>query len=325
MHVPSILALLVSCVLFVARPAAAGDKKAVDKLLNEARGGPIWLNDKSFEDLVNGPREHDVLVLLTAYAPQFGCQFCRVLQPDYEIVANSWHKAHPNGDGLIFAIADLSKTQGIFKSLQLTHAPNLWIYRKTNQDAHYSKGYDTYKFPQVAQQVEPLVNFVKTSLGYNIKIEKPFPWDKVITTSAGVLGAIGLIRAFFWRIVAVAQSKKLWVAVSMVAILLFTAGHMFNTIRKTPYVAGDGHGGVAYFIGGHSQQVAIETQIVAITYAALAFSTIMLITKVPTLESPRKQLFLVVALTAVIFVAYSYLISKFHVKNGGYPFWLLKL
>ena len=38
---------------------------------------------------------------------------------------------------------------------------------------------------------------------------------------------------------------------------------MFNHIRKVPYVAGDGHGGVSYFAGGFSNQYGLETQIVA--------------------------------------------------------------
>lgn len=330
MRLPSILALLVSCVLFMASPgsAAAGTpnkSQVVSKLLKESKGGPIWLTDKTFEQVVNGPRDHDVIVLLTAFAPQYGCQFCRVLQPEFETVANSWHKAHPAGDGLVFAIADLSKTQAIFKSLKLTHAPNLWVYKKTDKDSHYSQGYEIYKFPQIPQQVESMVSYIKYTLGHNVKIQKPFPWEQVASTGVTVLAGVVSLYVFFWKIVAFLQSRKLWVAISMVAILLFTSGHMFNSIRKTPYVAGDGHGGVAYFIGGHSNQVAIETQIIAITYAVLSFSTIMLITKVPTIKAPKQQLLLVVFLSAVIFVAYSYLISKFHIKNGGYPLWLLKL
>lgn len=325
MRLPSIITLLVSVVLFMACPSIA-DKQTVDKLLKESRGGPIYLTDKTFEKVVNGPRDFDLIVLLTAVAPQFGCQFCRVLQPEFDIVANSWHKTHgSSSDGLVFAVADLAKTQGIFKSLKLTHAPNLWIYKKSDDNSHYSSGYDIYKFPQVPQQVENLVQYIKHSLGHSVKIEKPFPWDKVITTVTAVVAVIVIVKVFFWKILAVIQSRKIWVAISLVSVLLFTAGHMFNAIRKTPYVAGDGHGGVAYFIGGHSNQVAIETQIIATIYAILAFSTIMLITKVPTLDSPQKQLMLAIILSGVIFVAYSFLISKFHVKNGGYPFWLLKL
>ena len=38
---------------------------------------------------------------------------------------------------------------------------------------------------------------------------------------------------------------------------------MFNHIRKVPYVAGDGKGGISYFAGGFSNQFGMETQIVA--------------------------------------------------------------
>lgn len=38
---------------------------------------------------------------------------------------------------------------------------------------------------------------------------------------------------------------------------------MFNHIRKVPYVAGNGQGGISYFAGGFSNQFGMETQIVA--------------------------------------------------------------
>lgn len=47
------------------------------------------------------------------------------------------------------------------------------------------------------------------------------------------------------------------------AILLFISGHMFNHIRRVPYVVGDGKGGVNYIAGGFQTQYGMETQIVA--------------------------------------------------------------
>jgi oligosaccharyltransferase complex subunit gamma len=46
-------------------------------------------------------------------------------------------------------------------------------------------------------------------------------------------------------------------------ILLFTSGHMFNHIRKVPYVTGDGRGGVNYIASGFQNQLGLETQVVA--------------------------------------------------------------
>lgn len=38
---------------------------------------------------------------------------------------------------------------------------------------------------------------------------------------------------------------------------------MYNHIRKTAYVGGDGKGGMSYFAGGFSNQYGLETQIIA--------------------------------------------------------------
>lgn len=59
------------------------------------------------------------------------------------------------------------------------------------------------------------------------------------------------------------QSRNLWAAISLMVILLFISGHMFNHIRKVPYVTGDGRGGINYIVPGFQQQLGLETQIVA--------------------------------------------------------------
>jgi hypothetical protein len=61
----------------------------------------------------------------------------------------------------------------------------------------------------------------------------------------------------------VIQNRNLWAGGSLIAVLLFTSGHMFNHIRQVPYVSGDGKGGIIYFAGGFQNQLGLETQIVA--------------------------------------------------------------
>lgn len=85
-------------------------------------------------------------------------------------------------------------------------------------------------------------------------------WISSITIVLG-LGTV-LVTASPY-ILPVIQNRNLWAAISLIAILLFTSGHMFNHIRKVPYVAGDGRGGISYFAGGFQNQFGLETQIVA--------------------------------------------------------------
>ena len=117
---------------------------------------------------------------------------------------------------------------------------------------------------------------------------------------------------------------------------------MFNHIRKVPYVAGDGKGGITYFAGGFSNQFGMETQIVAAMCkysllgfhdfdhaklivhedGALSFATIALALKVPRISDPKQQQLAVFVWGGVMLGMYSFLLSVFRIKNGGYPFHL---
>lgn len=54
----------------------------------------------------------------------------------------------------------------------------------------------------------------------------------------------------------------------------------------------------------------------------LSFATISLALKVPRMADPRQQQIAVLVWGGVMLGVYSFLLSVFRIKNGGYPFWL---
>ena len=86
---------------------------------------------------------------------------------------------------------------------------------------------------------------------------------RLIALTTTILGSITFLSVAWPYLLPIIQNRNVWAAISLIAILLFTSGHMFNHIRKVPYVAGDGRGGISYFAGGFSSQFGLETQIVA--------------------------------------------------------------
>lgn len=54
----------------------------------------------------------------------------------------------------------------------------------------------------------------------------------------------------------------------------------------------------------------------------LAFATIALALKVPRMSDPKKQQLAVFVWGGVMLGMYSFLMSVFRIKNGGYPFHL---
>lgn len=94
-------------------------------------------------------------------------------------------------------------------------------------------------------------------------IVRPINYVKIVTVTTAILGLITFFSVASPYILPIIQNRNLWAAVSLIMVLLFTSGHMFNHIRKVPYVQADGRGGVSYFAGGFQNQYGLETQIVA--------------------------------------------------------------
>jgi oligosaccharyltransferase complex subunit gamma len=95
------------------------------------------------------------------------------------------------------------------------------------------------------------------------QVKRPINWIRIIAMTTTILGSITFLSVAWPYLLPIIQNRNIWAAISLIAILLFTSGHMFNHIRKVPYVAGDGRGGISYFAGGFSNQFGLETQIVA--------------------------------------------------------------
>ena len=193
-----------------------------------------------------------------------------------------------------------------------------------------------------AQPAEHVREWVLRHLpdGPKPSIYRPPNYVRIISITIILLGSVTFISVAWPYVLPFIQNRNLWAAVSLITILLFTSGHMFNHIRKVPYVAGDGRGGVSYFAGGFSNQYGLESQIVAAMcksptctaqrpgkYLAdidgiLSFATIALALKVPRMVNAKSQQVAVFLWGGVMLLQYSFLLNVFRIKNGGYPFHL---
>ncbi|KAL8834614.1 MAG: hypothetical protein Q9176_007393 [Flavoplaca citrina] len=287
---------------------------------------PLKLDDATYERLTATPREYTVAVLLTALEARFGCQLCRDFQPEWDVVGKSWVKGDKKGDSrLILGTLDFANGRGTFQKLMLQTAPVMMLFPPTigphaKRDAQAIR-YDFTTGPQSAEQVNDWI-IRHLPEGPRPPMYRPINYMRLVTIITTILGLVSFFSIAAPYLIPIIQNRNLWAAISLITILLFTSGHMFNHIRKVPYVAGDGKGGISYFAGGFSNQFGLETQIVAAMYGTLSFATIALALKVPRMADPKKQQIAVFVWGAVVFAMYSFLLSVFRVKNGGYPFHL---
>ncbi|KAI0206718.1 OST3/OST6 family protein [Astrocystis sublimbata] len=285
---------------------------------------PLKLADASYKKLTVAPRDYSVAVLLTALDAKYGCQLCTLFQPEWDVLGKSYIRGDKAGvSRLLLTTLDFTDGRETFMSLGLQTAPVLLLFQPTT-GPHAVANPDPIRF-DFGNGV-PNAEGVRDWLARQLP-DRPHPavyrpvdylrWVVSIVSFLGILGAGFKAWPF---ILPVIQSRNAWAGLSLIGILLFTSGHMFNQIRKVPYVAGDGRGGISYFAGGFQSQYGLETQIVAFIYGALSFSTIALALKAPRTKDSYMQQVMVIGFGIVLAVMYSFLLSVFRIKNGGYPF-----
>ncbi|KAF1916182.1 hypothetical protein BDU57DRAFT_220558 [Ampelomyces quisqualis] len=290
-------------------------------------GAPVRLDDASYTQLTKAPRDYSVTVLLTALEQRFGCELCRAFQPEWDLLGKSWTKGDKKGESrLLFGTLDFVDGKNTFQSMMLQTAPVLLYFHPTiGPNAKGDAQPVRFDFTSGSQSAEQIHAWISRQVPADVpkpSISRPINWVKIGSVTILTLGFITLL-AFAWPyIIPILQNRNLWAALSLIAVLLFTSGYMFNHIRKTPYVQGNGKGGISYFAGGFSNQFGLESQIIAAIYGVLAFATISLALKVPRIADAKAQQFAVFVWSGVLLCMYSFLLSVFRTKNGGYQFWL---
>ncbi|EXJ53954.1 hypothetical protein A1O7_09291 [Cladophialophora yegresii CBS 114405] len=292
----------------------------------KSNSAPFELDETSYNDLTASPRDYSLAVLLTARDAKYACGICREFDQEWNILGRSWQKGDRSGQSrILFATLDFDQGRNVFMKLQLQTAPVLLLYPPTT-GAHAKPDGQPPRLdflgPQSAEAVHGwLLRHLPPGQNYP-SIVRPINYARIGVTVTVLLGVFTFLTVAYPYIMPVVQNRNLWAGLSLIMILLFTSGHMFNHIRKVPYVAGNGRGGISYFAGGFQNQYGMETQIVAGMYALLAFAAINLALRVPRIRDPKTQQAAVIIWAAVLFGMYSFLMSIFRIKNGGYPFWL---
>ncbi|KAK3305321.1 uncharacterized protein B0T15DRAFT_193453 [Chaetomium strumarium] len=323
-----LLTALLSLTLLGAPGALAAKKSAEERFqlyhTKALSSSPVKLGDSAYRELTSTPRDYTVAVLLTAMDPRFGCQLCREFQPEWELLARSWTNGDKKGESrTVFGTLDFTDGRDVFMSLGLQTAPVLMLFPPTvGPHATVSSDPIRYDFTSGAQAAEQVHAWVARHLPDrpHPPIKRPINWMRWISTFVVLSGGLTASYVAWPYVLPVIQSRTVWAAVTLISILLFTSGHMFNHIRNVPYVAGDGRGGISYFANGFQNQYGLETQIVAAMYGVLALSGISLAIKVPRMSDPKAQGVVLLAWGGILFVVYSLLLSIFRQKNPGYPF-----
>ncbi|KAF3760691.1 hypothetical protein M406DRAFT_342893 [Cryphonectria parasitica EP155] len=285
---------------------------------------PIKFNDASYKEITAAPRDYSFAVLLTAIDPRFGCQMCREFGPEWDLLSSSWTKGDKAGESkVIFGTLDFNDGRETFMSLGLQTAPVLLYFQPTVGEFAVSRSdplrFDFSSGQPSAESVHDWI--VRHTPG------RPHPEFKRPTNYFGaivsivVLTFLATLAYVIWPLVnEYLFNRKVMMLLSLSFILLQVGGFMYNNIRNTPYVGQDGRGHISYFAGGFQSQFGMESQIISTLYGFLALTAIVLGDRIPRYASKNLQQVAVITTGVCMLLIYSFLLSIFRMKNGGYPF-----
>ena len=63
------------------------------------------------------------------------------------------------------------------------------------------------------------------------KLVRPFNWSRLIITVTILIGVFTFGTVAYPYILPVVQNRNLWAVLSLILVLMFTSGHMYNHIR----------------------------------------------------------------------------------------------
>ncbi|ODV97293.1 hypothetical protein PACTADRAFT_15773 [Pachysolen tannophilus NRRL Y-2460] len=338
---------ILTILLILCSSVCAYTSKDLDKIISKSKNNIIKITDKNYNKILNNERkDYHIAVYLTASSPRVGCALCNEFQPIYTILANSFAENlkklneqerlelnKNGGDKIFFAIADFSDNMEFFTKLSLNNVPKLFYFHPTNSNLkdnndNLHNNFDEYAFT-TGDQTTALANWLISNTPIKIppklfQIIQPLDYSKIITRLIIIISIIIIIYKFSTKFNKIVYSKAIYQSISIITIILFTCGYMFNQIRMTPYTKTNNDGSFTYFVSGHQAQLGVETQIISGIYAILFVSISFLLNKVNQIKNLKIKFLTVVIMVFTIFISYAVLVNIYHLKHGAYPFYILK-
>ncbi|KAG7836197.1 hypothetical protein KL919_000984 [Ogataea angusta] len=317
--------LLLSIGLLI--PACLGVR--YETLTSKYKKNILKITDANYQNLLNN-EDFDIVLYLTASSPQVGCVLCNEFQPVFEQLAASFYEnleTHGLGSDdtkLIFAYSDFPDSRKLFQQLALNNVPKIYYYNA--QQGIGLKPSDEFMFMST-DLLSTLTSWLvaKTHLSPELfNLRTKVNYTELLLTFCIVFGLGVTIILNYKRVLAIITNKRGWQALSILLVILFTSGYMFNLIRNTQYIRTNKDGSNIYFIGGHQAQLGVETQIISVIYGLFCAGMVILVDLFKKFDNAKLRLFSSVGLSIGLFVLYSILVTCFHAKNTGYPYWLLK-
>jgi oligosaccharyltransferase complex subunit gamma len=97
---------------------------------------------------------------------------------------------------------------------------------------------------------ENFASFLARESGYNVPVTRPVDYFKLATKLFLAVGAAAVLKLMYRHFSFIFYHKNTWAIISILIILTFTSGYMWNRIRTPPFVMPGKNGEINYVAAG---------------------------------------------------------------------------
>lgn len=293
----------------------------------EDSNGVIRVTDDNYDQLSNGVYDHyNVLFITTSKSNKEGlvCDMCNKFEPIYRKVSLVTHQQIQDSKVLFFK-ADVSENRRLVKEMGLTTIPHVLVFPPPKLG-------DQFKWASSAfYQYELNSNSIKTPLHFGdflakilkvyIGIKEDFEYKEF---AIYFIICVVIFSVFKRKVLPkISNRGKFFSGLFSLGILLPSiTGYKFTQMNAIPFIARDPKGNIMYFSGGMSWQFGIEIFTVSMMYIAMGAAVITLIFITNMGKETRGKNVAIVAISSLVYFAFSYFLSCFKIKNPQYPYTL---
>lgn len=306
---------------------AAYSNSEMQTLVKNLGKGYIRLSDANYKKHLFGHRDYHVVLYMTSQAPQINCVLCREFTPTFETIAHLYSQTFPEGvstgKDVYFLYAEFMEGKKLFELMGLDLIPKMFHFppnKDTVNDETFDKESEQFQFYQ-GDFLELTRQWVAQISGHAIQIYTPPDYSKMIFNAVVTFSLILLFKRFRSQVFLFFKSNFLWGAITIVLVLLFTAGHMFTQIRSVPFI-NERPEGTEVFATNSQMQYGVETQVISTLYGLMGITFIVLANRISSIKNAKVQFLAVTIISALLYLLYSIFLSIFSIKYRGYPYML---
>ncbi|KAJ2723800.1 oligosaccharyl transferase subunit ost3/OST6 [Coemansia sp. Benny D115] len=300
--------------------------KALQKQASQDPDGLARLSLAQFiKHVVPEAKDYSVVIQLTALAPKYKCEPCKLIDSTLRAVSRGWRaQKKKTKHQILFATLDVEDAEEMFQQMKIENIPKLMIFPA-------GRGAFAFDNPSPREMTlsprvinaEAMAAKLGELFGIEIRAQTPVDYLKHLRNVAAGLASCYAVYLVYQHVDLRVLGRNLWAILSILFVLLMTSGYMWTRINDPPYVGQTRQGEPVLFAPVNNQQYGIETQVVAAAYAVCALCVVALVRHVPKIEGAEQRTFVTMMFVVALIMTFSYVNSVFRMKMPGYPFMML--